>query len=114
MLYKSDLRTGMKVTTREGIEYIVLLNVKHECSDDKDIIVGVTDTNNWLRLDSYNNNLTFKDRTMKEFDIVDVKIPHHLANLIADTKSLEWSFQRKEMTQAEIEKILGYKIKIIK
>ena len=106
MLYKSDLRTGMKVTTREGIEYIVLLNVKHEYSDDEDIIVGVTDTNNWLRLDSYNNNLTFKDREMKEFDIVDVKIPHHLVNLIADTKSLEWTFQRKEMTQAEIEKIL--------
>ena len=114
MLYKSDLRTGMKVTTREGIEYIVLLNVKHECSDDKDIIVGVTDIDNWLRLDSYNDNLTFKDRMMRELDIIDVKVPFHLANLIADTKSLEWSFQRKEMTQAEIEKILGYKIKIIK
>ena len=91
-----------------------MLNVKHEYSDDEDIIVGVTDTNNWLRLDSYNNNLTFKDRTMKEFDIVDVKIPHHLVNLIADTKSLEWGLQIKEMTQAEIEETLGYKIKIIK
>ena len=114
MLYKSDLKTGMKVTTREGIEYIVLLNVKHEYSDAKDIIVGVTDIDNWLRLDSYNDNLTFKDRMMRELDIIDVKVPSHLANLIADTKSLEWGLQIKEMTQAEIEETLGYKIKIIK
>ena len=114
MINKSDLRTGMKVTTMEGVEYIVLLNVKHEYSDAKDIMVGVTDIDNWLRLDSYNNNLTFKDRAMKELDIIDIKVPYHLANLIADTKSLEWGFQKKEMTQAEIENILGYKIKIIK
>ena len=113
MLNKKDLRTGMKVTTRNGDECIVLLNIQHEYSGDKDIIVGLKNKNWWLMLSEYNDNLTYK-YGRSEFDIVKVEIPIHLMDLVADTKSVEWKQPVKKMTLSEIEAELGYKIEIVK
>lgn len=108
---KSDLRTGMKVTLRNGDNYIVLLNAKHKYSDNKNILVGCHnyDSCDWVILDNYNEDLT-NNKENKSFDIVKVEECEHLGYLFTDR--LEFSQPTKEMTLAEIEKELGYKIKI--
>ena len=109
---KSDLRTGMKVTLRNGNEYIVLLNCKHRRSNNKDILVGYKNCNNcdWIPLDNYNEDLTYSDKGCKFFNIVKVEECEHLGFLFADR--LEFSSSQREMTLEEIEKELGYKIKL--
>ena len=110
---KSDLRTGMKVTLRNGDNYIVLLNAKHKYSDNKNILVGYHnyDCCDWLILDRYNEDLTYNDGKFDEFDIVKVEECEHLGHLFTD--KLEFSQQQiKEMTLEEIERELGCKIKL--
>lgn len=54
---KSDLKTGMRVTLRNGGEYIVLLNSTHEY---RDILAGLA-VGGFERLDHYNDDLVRKD-----------------------------------------------------
>ena len=109
---KSDLRTGMKVTLRNGDNYIVLLNARHKYSNNKDILVGYHNYNicDWVVLDNYNEDLTYSNKERERFDIVKVEECEHLGELF--THRLKFSQPTKEMTLAEIEKELGYKIKI--
>ena len=109
---KSDLRTGMKVTLRNGDNYIVLLNARHIYTNDRDILVGYHNYNicDWLPLYGYKEDLTYSNRGYNNFDIVKVEECEHLGYLFTDR--LEFSQPIKEMTLAEIEKELDYKIKI--
>ena len=113
---KSDLKTGMKVTLRNGKEYIVLSNCKHRFSNDTNIIVRYGRSSSfsgseWLKLTSYDEDLHMKNRELLQHDIVLVEECEHLGYLFSDTKPA-YSKMIKEMTLEEIEDELGYKIKL--
>jgi len=131
---KSDLRTGMVVTLRNGNKYTVYLNCHnhnndHSSSDRlfRDVLVnssyGHLD-DPWLSLCNYNEDLTRKLRTVGDhldFDIVKVQTmlhPQHLNTVPEKVATYETIWERKEpnpkqMTVAEIEKELGYKVEIV-
>lgn len=109
---KSDLKTGMIVETREGIKYVVLLNA---CMFG-DLIVNGNDLC-WNGLSNYNDEL-IEHHGYNELDIVKVYKPKHpytIHTFEEDALELIWEREEyKEMTIAEIEKELGYSIKIVK
>lgn len=117
---KLDLRTGHIVTTREGNEYMVYLDIDTGYTDfnDKDVLVGAE--LNWNSLEYYNEDLTYHDER-EEFDIVKVERgvhPYCLQDISHGKAKREILWERekepKEMTVAEIEKLLGYPVKIVK
>ena len=110
---KEDLKAGMVVTYRNGRKRMVFkdcysLNVTYEA-----IAVG---DEAWLSLQFFNDNLTSK--TTKELDIVQVEAvnsPFYLWSKY-DPKNYTTIWERevpKEMTVAEIEATLGYRVKIV-
>ena len=114
---KSDLKTGMYITLRNGGKYIVMLNVEHSYPDDKDLLIGVNDNklNGWIKLSTYTEDLLDVDGD-KRFDIMEVEKCNHLGWLFNNTAEFISIYKReekKEMTLKEIEAALGYKIKII-
>jgi hypothetical protein len=72
VIKKSDLRTGMRVTKREGDVFTVLLNVKHDGDKDIDAIVGKDGS--WEPLSYYADDLTAVHTCD---DIVKVEVPRH-------------------------------------
>jgi len=103
MFTKKDLIDGMVVKTREGVHYLV-------CGD-----LFIRNTG-FLQIDTYNNDLTSK--LFNEKDIVAVYNKIHSLDTLNDieyNKKVLWKREEvKEMTIAEIEKELGYSIKIVK
>ena len=107
---KSDLKTGMLVTLRNGKKMCVYLNVEISITKNADVI---TNGDTWLGLNFFDDNLNC--RMGSDMDIVEIEVPliytdlrHHNG-----TKSI-WQRQKpKKMTVAEVEKILGYKVEII-
>lgn len=113
IMRKSDLKTGMRVKTRDGEIQIVIKNTLFR-GEPIDIIVS---KNGWNRLDRYNEDLT--NINHKLLDIVEVyTIDGNEDNftrsfLNTDKRKLYWKREEaKEMTLEEIEKELGYKIKL--
>ena len=95
---KSDLLDGDIVTQRNGNKKIYCIN--------RDGFVGIND-NSYLHYRNYTENLLDKDGD-EIYDIMKVERPAKYETVfIRDTKV-------KEMTIAEIEKELGYPIKVIK
>lgn len=109
---KGDLKTGMIVETREGVKYVVLRNA---CTFG-DLIVNGKDLY-WNELSNYNDEL-IEHNDYNELDIVKVYKPKHpyaIHTFEEDKLELIWEREEyKEMTVAEIEKELGYKVKIVK
>lgn len=116
---KSDLRSGDLVKTEEGNIYMVLLNTKTEYND-KDILLNL-ETGNYIKLslyDEYLTNTLYKDCSIKEICSKDYvgdnfrknNLLKHIDNFYSTWKRED----KKEMTISEIEKELGYPIKIVK
>jgi hypothetical protein len=110
---KADLRTGMRVTTRSGRCFLVLLNIKHEYDKATDVLVGFGERS-WYELKNFNDDLSniYADDT-----IMKVEVPKHL---YAITKVNGYDYEiiwerdsTKEMTIEEIQQALGYKIKVV-
>lgn len=103
MFTKKDLKDGMVVKTREGNYYLV-------CGD-----LFIRDIG-YLEIDTYNNDLTSK--LFNKADIVTVYAKIHSLVCLNDVeynKTALWKREEvKEMTIAEIEKELGYSIKVVK
>ena len=104
---KEDIKSGMLVKLRKGcwclvIEYngrLLLVN-RDECQSD---------------MSEFNNDLT--DNKFDEFDIIAVARTgqNNLIRLEENDFNIIWERdEAKEMTIEEIEKELGYKIKIVK
>lgn len=114
----SDLKTGMRVVTRNGSEFIVLENVKTPNGKTQDMYVKKD--NGFMTESSYNEDLT--EKRDKAWDIIKVYVQNNgmyldAAVISAETKDMDLIWERKdkkEMTISEIEKELGYSIKIIK
>lgn len=109
---KSDLKTGMVVETRNGEKYLVMLGP--DCEGRELINFGY----GFMPLSRYANNLMIKTGD-EEFDIMKVySVEGSICWLLRDKKRMNFEliWQRKEikeMTVKEIEKELGYKIKIV-
>ena len=110
---KSDLRTGMRVTTRDGRKYIVLLDIKHKYDGSKNVLVEVG-KRSWHNLDNFSDDLT---ANYNGDTIVKVEVPTHVYAIMSDqSRPFEVICERKEpkeMTLVEIESKLGYPVKII-
>lgn len=109
---KSDLRTGMRVTTRNGGKFIILLNCSDNVHKHRDIMTSLSGI--WSDIDEYEEDLTC--RTDDIFDIMTIEIPEYSNDLFSESCKFETLWQRqeiKEMTIEEIQKELGYKIKVV-
>ena len=120
---KSDLKTGMMVVTRDGGEYMVMLNVEYDAKrsaiEPPNVIVS---KDGWMPLSKYDDDL-MAHSAFDNLDIVEVYAPLMTASLwrkkLSDKKDWVCVWKREEpsveMTVAEIEEKLGIKnLKIIK
>ena len=113
---KSDLRTGMVVTTEKGHHYQVFLGAvtSINTSHNQNILVCIDDDHEtWMDLNTFKEDLTFADMS-----IVKVEVPKITTELVKSYEKMEkvtiWKRQPiKKMTLEEIEKCLGYKVQIV-
>ena len=112
----NDLKTGMHVVTRGGMEFVVL---KDTLFADGDILVTPHEddnSGNWLPLDKYNDNLTFGNAEFCCFDIVRAYQPKYECTTLEyklDTSDADLSdmiFAEEVMTKAEAEQKFGIRI----
>ena len=115
-LTKSDLKTGMHVVIRSGMEFVVLRDTLFK---DKDIMVSVIEdefSGNWIGLNTYDENLTAINRELDDFDVVRVYQPKYEFTTIEyklDTSNADLSdmvFAEEVMTKAEAEEKFGIRI----
>lgn len=116
-LTKNDLKTGMHVVIRSGMEFVVLRDTLFK---DKDIMVSVVeDVNgggNWIGLNSYNDNLTTINRELDDFDIIRVYQPKYEFTTVecaldySDADLSDIIFAEDVMTRAEAEEKFGIRI----
>lgn len=77
---KTDLRTGMIVTTRNNNKYVVLLDIAHGSVDRESLFVSIESNPRWHKFDDYNDDLTIKRYRCNQYgdsDIVLVEIPEY-------------------------------------
>lgn len=110
----SDLKTGHIVTLRDGTKLVMYKDVALSTSSDRSFLVS--DSDEWREFDGkYHEDLMHI--TCDQFDIMKVERPVYIVDLgTTNTKYTEVVYEHikpKEMTLAEIEKELGYKIKLV-
>lgn len=107
-----DLKAGKHVVeTRDGKKYLVCIANKQ--------LVGVGD-GGWIALGRYEQNMQcYGDRN--DFDVTrvyEIKHAYYFSKMIAsydDNLILVWEREEvKELTMADIEKLVGCKVKIVK
>lgn len=113
---KSDLRTGDVVVLRNGYEYMVLRGCAEGSEVDR--FVGIGTTSEWEHFNVYNEDMT-SDSEFVELDIVKVFRPkdNHYRPWENREREMDTVFIReevKELTVAEISKLLGYDVKVVK
>lgn len=103
---KSDLKSGMIIETRDGERYITI--VKEDCEINFMNLQGGTYLDDCELLDDMTDNI---DNT---YDIMKIYKMDYTLNDCKITQNLIWERKEvKEMTIKDIEKELGYNIKII-
>lgn len=115
---KSDLKTGMIVTLRNGYKLMVFLNANTGSIKESDVLVNLNGVN-WSDLNGFHEDLTCKFGV--EFDIVMVekvkttvdliyKIIHHSS----DRTEIIWERkEKKKYTYAQIKNILGEEFEVV-
>lgn len=118
---KSDLKTGMIATTRNGDKYLVLTNFASEYSCG-DCLLDISKPTNWHRLSSYDESLKRVDSGEKEHDIIKIDLIQHCYGVRPDLNpsytKIEVIWKRKEnipeYTMEEAIAKMGYEFKIKK
>ena len=114
---KSDLKTGMIVTLRNGKQWMVYKNIQTQRNVD-DVIVGIDGSDNWNLLYHYNEDLTNKG--YPDLDIVKVEEVTHPYAFVrldydADKRKVLWKRkEKKRYTYAQLKEILGEEFEIVK
>ena len=126
---KSDIKNGMHVITKEGVEYIIMSDIyaPNQIEDNNTAkAVMLSLDGGWMNFDLYDNHLCFRD-TIDEvqdddylYDIEEVYVPKYYAWTLESVKEKHkndfirlWKRGVKKMTRAEIEAELGYEIEIV-
>ena len=114
---KADLKTGMIIVNRKGVEYVVIKGMEHGFDSTKDAFMNIS-KHTWDGLDFYTNDL-LNNNDMPEMDIMEVYLaPHPYCiqdiDYERDKRKLLWKREEvKELTVDEISELLGYKIKVV-
>ena len=104
---KKDIKSGMVVKLRMGIWCLV---INHE-----DKVIFVSKHGSQLFLERYNFNLIHFTNEMWDIVSVAKTEPHNLIALNESEFNIIWEREERiEMTIEEIEKELGFNIKIVK
>lgn len=104
---KADLRTGMRVETRDGDVYIVLLDTEEGSR--------IVCNEGWNVLDSYENALIVKRGPRLDImKVYSMDLNHNLLDFNCKGSLLWQRTELKKMTHKEIETALGYEIEIVK
>lgn len=111
-----ELRTGMVVTLRNGGKYMVFRKIHSDWTND-DVLVQLNG-DDYLFLAEYDSDMMCKGAYHDPFDIMEVWVARQPLNFVSFNKeeyyTLLWKREEpKEMTMAEIEAALGYKIRIV-
>lgn len=115
---KKGLKTGMIITTRNGLEYVVFIDTVFQFDNkDKDIIVNV-EKKIWNKLSNYTDDLRYitGDRSL---DIVKIEIPYYpycFMDIYIYKKDRVVLWEREEtieMTMEDLKKHFGCKVVII-
>lgn len=109
----NDLKTGMHVVARDGIEYMVLKDTVY----NKDILIAVHEDEcggSWREFEDYNNNMTNKNH--RDDDIIKVYAPIYQYTIL-DYKFdclhegiADMIFAEETMTKEEAEQKFGIRI----
>ena len=124
---KSELVTGMVVTTRSKEKFMVFKGIESIYTDFKhgeheDCLVSLDELSVWNSLVNYHENLYYAGTLGSDADIMKVEIINHPCDFQTifvkkeTQKNLTLLWEReevKEVTMAEIEKKFGCKIKIV-
>lgn len=111
----NDLKDGMVVVLRNGEPYIVLKNAFYY----GDILAGYKNFwefyNTQISLTRYNADMTFKNKNMDPFDIMEIyEKPEDIFHAFFKKGKLIWERKKhKEVTMQEIEEKFGGKVKIV-
>lgn len=108
---KTDLRTGMRVTIRDGSQFIVLLDVPIKTTGQ--YVDILRNKSGFLNLEDYDDNLW--DCNHRKYDIIRVEVPQCKADIFRFNAEYDvvWERPFRELTLHEIEKELGCSIQII-
>lgn len=113
---KADLKTGMRVTMRDGSTAIVLTGCEFSgaIANGENQLVVNHKKNFWMRFDSLAKDLTCNG--YKGNEIIKIEMPEHPYEIFEESGDFVtiWTRQEPKLhTIAEIEKILGYPFKIV-
>lgn len=113
---KSELKTGMIVVLANGKEHMVFKDIQTSFNNG-DVTVAMDGSDCWNKLDNYNEDMTFRQRNYKDFDIVKVIQIYHPYNFIRheyskDKLEVLWT-RKKQYTYAQLREILGEEFEVI-
>lgn len=106
---KSDLKQGALVQTRNENAYILIGKNFVNLKDGR-----------YMPLEEYNEDLLTSDSKYDVMKVFNSSFEYHWHQTYINGYPLKWTWERKEeepyreLTVGEIEKLLGYKVKIIK
>lgn len=121
----SDLKTGMIVTWRNGVECTVVIDCKTQSNIGTRFFVNAKNKQ-WMPFGYYGEDMKiirelddFEDGD-NEFDIVKVEMSDHIYGFLdldyeRDKRKLLWQeeLEIKEVTMSEVEEKFGCKVKIV-
>lgn len=111
---KSELKTGMIATTRDGTEYMVLIDSAVNTYKGNNYMVEIKTGNGWLDLKTYNEDLT--DSEEHEFDIMKIEIPTVCYDMFdfKCRRNVLWERkEKKRYTYAQLKEILGTEFEVV-
>ena len=116
---KSELKTGMVVTLRNGEMFTVYRNIACSSKNVEPPEGVIVNEKDYYTLDNFNDDLTYYFDA-EEYDIVQVSLvytPYDFSKYTKDAHVPKVIWKRpqvkKKLTIAEIESILGYKVEIV-
>ena len=109
---KSELKTGMIATTRDGREYMVIVSPAIQTYAGDNYMVETNGSGEWLNLSEYNEDLT--EQMFNTFDIMKIEVPEK-SNKILDFKSKRKTIwiRKKTYTYAQLKEILGTEFEVV-
>lgn len=112
IMTKSDLKSGMIVTLRNGEEYVVILN---HAFYPNGVIASFAGEVKWDELDEYTDDLVCR-AAVRDFDIVKIQVPKSsYIGYEKHNRTTLWEREEvKKVTIEEIEKKFGCKVEIVK